>query len=136
MQRVLVGMHLRRQRVVEGRNSLRQIHARPGRTGAAYKDAHLACGREDTVLGNPGSYGKHLKRYLEPELWTLLEKTYSDAGYESTWEALDATCGLFRLAANRVAEHFGFDYPRGDDERVIAHLHRMRSLPKDAKELY
>jgi aminoglycoside 6-adenylyltransferase len=87
-------------------------------------------------LGNPGSYGKHLKRYLEPELWTLLEKTYSDAGYESTWDALDATCGLFRLVANRVAEHFGFDYPRGDDERVTAHLHRMRSLPKDAQELY
>lgn len=93
-------------------------------------------GVKTRFLSNPGSYGKHLKRYLEPELWTLLEKTYSDAGYENTWDALDATCGLFRLAANRVAEHFGFDYPRGDDERVVAHLHRMRSLPKDAKELY
>lgn len=93
-------------------------------------------GVKTRFLSNPGSYGKYLKRYLEPELWTLLEKTYSDAGYESTWDALDATCDLFRLVANRVAEHFGFDYPRGDDDKVSAHLRRVRSLPKNAKEMY
>jgi aminoglycoside 6-adenylyltransferase len=87
-------------------------------------------------LRGPGGHGKGLKQYLEPELWAMLEKTYSDAGHENTWDALYMTCDLFRAAANRVAEHFGFDYPRGDDEKVSAHLKHVRSLPKDAKEIY
>lgn len=93
-------------------------------------------GVKTQFLRAPGSHGKYLKRYLEPELWAMLEKTYSDAGYENTWEALFVTCDLFRTAANRVTEHFGFVYPRGDDEKVSAHLKHVRSLPKDAKEIY
>jgi aminoglycoside 6-adenylyltransferase len=85
---------------------------------------------------NPGKYGKYLRQYLDPELWEMLQKTYSDAGYESTWEALYTTCDLFRRLAIRVAEHFGFDYPREDDERVSAHLRHVRCLPGDAKEIY
>jgi aminoglycoside 6-adenylyltransferase len=85
---------------------------------------------------SPGKFGKHLKRYLEPELWTMLEKTYADASYEDTWDALLVMCDLFRMTANQVADHFGFDYPRGDDERVSAHLRHVRSLPKQTKEMY
>jgi aminoglycoside 6-adenylyltransferase len=45
-------------------------------------------------------------------------------------------CDLFRMTASHVVEAFGFDYPGGDDERVSAHLRHVRSLPKDAKEMY
>ena len=85
---------------------------------------------------NPGKYGKHFQQHLEPELWAMLEQTYSDADYEHTWDAHELMCRLFRLTAARVAAHFGFDYPYGDDERVSAHLKHVRSLPKDAKEMY
>lgn len=86
--------------------------------------------------GSPGKLGKQLQQYLEPELWAMLEKTYADAGYEHTWDALDVMCDLFRLSARHVAAHFGFDYPHRDDERVSAHLRHVRSLPKNAKEMY
>ena len=85
---------------------------------------------------NPGKFGKHFKKYLEPELWGMLQKTYSDASYDNTWEALFAMCNLFRIAATRVAEHFGFEYPHGDDEKASAHLKHVRLLPKNAKEMY
>jgi aminoglycoside 6-adenylyltransferase len=85
---------------------------------------------------NPGKFGKHLKHYLEPELWTMLEKTYAGAGYADTWDALLVMCDLFRTTANQVADHFDFEYPRGDDERVSAHLRHVRSLPKDARAIY
>jgi aminoglycoside 6-adenylyltransferase len=84
----------------------------------------------------PGKAGKHLRQRLEPELWMMLEKTYSDAGYDNTWDALFTTCDLFRTAAGVVARHFGFDYPRGDDQRVSAHLKHVRFLPKGAEEMY
>jgi len=86
--------------------------------------------------GNPGKYGKYLKQYLEPELWKKLKRTYSDAGYENTWEALYAMCDLFRTLALQVAEHFGFDYRNEDDERVSAHLRHVQNLRRDAKEIY
>jgi len=85
---------------------------------------------------NPGKFGKYLQQYLEPELWEMLQKTYSDAGYENTWAALYTTCDLFRRLAIQVAEHFGFDYLHEDDERVSAHLKHVRCLPRDAKEIY
>ena len=84
----------------------------------------------------PGKFGKHLKRYLESEHWAMLEKTYSDASYENTWEALHTMCDLFRITATGVAEHFGFEYPSGDDERVSAHLKHVQALPRDATEIY
>lgn len=84
---------------------------------------------------NLGKFGKHLKRYLEPDLWEMLEKTYSDAGYAAMWEALYTMCSLFRITAARVAEHFGFEYPESDDEKVSAHLQYVRFLPKNVKEI-
>jgi aminoglycoside 6-adenylyltransferase len=84
----------------------------------------------------PGKFGKHLKGYLDPEYWVLLEKTYSDASYEKTWEALHAMCDLFRSVATGVAGQFGFDYPDNDDQKVSAHLKHVQSLPRDAAEMY
>jgi aminoglycoside 6-adenylyltransferase len=84
----------------------------------------------------PGQFGKHLKRYLEPELWAMLEKTYADAGYENTWEALIAMCDLFRITAYQLTAEFRLDYPEFDEGRVIAHLRHVRTLPKDASEIY
>jgi aminoglycoside 6-adenylyltransferase len=80
--------------------------------------------------------GKYLEKYLEPELWQLLLRTYSDADYDHTWEALLTMGDLFRRIAIPEAEYFGFTYPSGDDERVTAHLHHVRRLPPDAIEMY
>lgn len=93
-------------------------------------------GVKTQFLINPGRFGKHLRKHLEPDLWAMLMKTYSDASYANTWEALYTMCNLFRRVAIHVAEHFGFGYPYGDDERVSAHLKHVRLLPKNSKEIY
>ncbi len=85
---------------------------------------------------NPGKLGKYFQRYLEPELWNMLGRTYADAGYDNTWEALFTMCDLFRRVALPIADQFGFDYPRDDDRRVSAHLKHVRSLPKSTTEIY
>jgi aminoglycoside 6-adenylyltransferase len=85
---------------------------------------------------SPGKCGKYLDRYLPPERWDRLLATYADAGYDHTWDALFAMCDLFRDIAVEVGDHFGFAYPRGDDERISAHLRHVRRLPGDAKEMY
>ena len=85
---------------------------------------------------SPGKSGKYLQRCLEPDLWALLLRTYADADVNHTWEALLAMGELFRRAAIPVAEHCGYPYPDGDDQRVSAHLRYVRLLPRDAKEMY
>lgn len=85
---------------------------------------------------SPGKMGKYLKESLEPELWAMLEKSYSNAGYQETWDALFVMCDLFRRVAAEVASTFGFFYPRQDDERVSAHLKHVRLLPRTAVEIY
>jgi aminoglycoside 6-adenylyltransferase len=93
-------------------------------------------GIKTQFLVNPGKHGKYFERYLDPALWTMLLNTYSDAGYDGTWDALLAACDLFRVVAVPVAEYFGFDYLQGDDDRVSAYLRHIRSLPSDAKAIY
>jgi aminoglycoside 6-adenylyltransferase len=93
-------------------------------------------GIKTQFTAGPGKFGKHLKGHLEPRHWTMLKKTYSDASYEKTWEALHTMSDLFRIIATGVAEHFGFEYPYGDDERVSAHLKHVQALPRNATEIY
>jgi aminoglycoside 6-adenylyltransferase len=93
-------------------------------------------GVKSGFTSNSGRLGRHFQRYLKPEIWEMLLKTYSDAGEVHTWDALEAMCRLFRITATEVAEFCGFDYPHGDDERVSAHLKHVRSLPRDAKTIY
>jgi len=93
-------------------------------------------GQRTQFSRNLGRFGKHLRKYLELELWEMLQKTYSDAGYENNWEALYVTCDLFRRLAIQVADHSGLDYPYEDDERVSSHLRHVRNLPRGAKEIY
>ncbi|GAB4579970.1 MAG: aminoglycoside 6-adenylyltransferase [Anaerolineales bacterium] len=85
---------------------------------------------------SPGKMGKYLDQFLEPELWALLLNTYSDASYAKNWDALEIMGQLFRRTAVPVAEHFGFEYPHEDDERVSAHVRHVRDLPKDAETMY
>lgn len=85
---------------------------------------------------NLGKFNRNLKRYLEPALWELQMDTYSDAGIDNTWDALEAACSLFRTASQSVAEHFSFIYPRDEDEKLTAHLKHVRMLPRDAEEMY
>jgi aminoglycoside 6-adenylyltransferase len=93
-------------------------------------------GMKTGFVQSPGKNGKYLERFLEPELWQMLMKTYAGAEYDSTWDALDTMCDLFRMAALRVAKQYGFDYPQGDDQRVCAHLKHVRVLPRNAQEIY
>lgn len=93
-------------------------------------------GMRTSFQKSPGKMGKYLEKYLEPDLWQLLLKTYSDYDYDHTWDALFSMGDLFRRIVIPVAEHFGFDYPLGDDERVSAHLRHVHDLPRDAKDMY
>lgn len=83
-----------------------------------------------------GKSGKYLDRYLSEETWQALLGTFAGGTSEDIWDALFNSCHLFRTAANFVSQYFGYEYPYKDDERVMAYLKRVRSLPSDATTIY
>ena len=74
-----------------------------------------------------GVYGKGLKKYLSPEIWSELESTYVGADKEENWEALFRTIDIFRRVALEVAIQFGFSYPHNLDDRAMQYLYRVRN---------
>jgi aminoglycoside 6-adenylyltransferase len=80
----------------------------------------------------PGKVGKYIQGWIEPELWALLERTYSDLEPEHIWDSLLTMGALFRTLAHTVAAEFGFTYPERDERNVSAYLRHLRMLPKDA----
>lgn len=112
------------------------MHDEVVRNGQLMKMLSWHIGVKTDFKVNPGKLGKYFQNYLEPEIWDMLLKTFADASYENTWDALFATCDLFRKVAIPIAEHFGFEYPFDDDRRVSAHLKYVRSLPRAVKEIY
>jgi len=92
-------------------------------------------GAKTGFTGNSGKYGKYFEKYLEPELWQQLTKTYSGPDVKDIWQSIFAMCDLFRTVSTQVAGHFDYKYHSEDDKNVIAHLHHVKALPKDAKTI-
>jgi aminoglycoside 6-adenylyltransferase len=81
----------------------------------------------------PGPYGRRLKRWVRPELFTELEKTYTGPDLEANWDAMFRLIDLFRKVAVEVGELLGFPYPYEMDQRAVTYLQKVRSLARDAE---
>ena len=81
----------------------------------------------------PGNYGRRLKRWLRPDLWTQLERTYVGPGLEENWKALYTTIDLFRQVAIEVGDLLGFAYPHELDRRAMAYLRKVEHLDPQAE---
>jgi aminoglycoside 6-adenylyltransferase len=93
-------------------------------------------GIETNFTISAGKNGKYFEDYLEDSIWKQFIKTYPDANYENIWKSLFTMGDLFRKMAVNIADPFGYDYPKGDDEKVTAHLKHVKALSKGAKEMY
>ncbi len=82
-----------------------------------------------------GKCGKHLDRFLPPDAWTRLLKTYPTADVDSVWDALFEAGSLFRETAMGVGNALRFTYNEDEDRRTTALLADIRKLPEDAEEI-
>lgn len=83
-----------------------------------------------------GKNGKYLEKYLPEATWQQLMQTYVNGSYEDVWNALFTMCNLFRRSAQEVADHFQYEYPIEDDQRVTNYLKHVRALPPNATEIF
>jgi aminoglycoside 6-adenylyltransferase len=52
---------------------------------------------------NVGKYGRHIERYVSPELWGRIQKTYSGPGYAEFWGALTLCCEIAEGLCGEIA---------------------------------
>lgn len=83
-----------------------------------------------------GKADKDLKKYLPPELWRRLMKTFNMGDYDSAWNALFITCELFREIAPETGKMLGYEYNYNEAERSFAFIKHIKELPKNAAEIY
>lgn len=82
-----------------------------------------------------GKLGKHFQYYLNDTEWKDWLETFSDADIENIWTSLFKMSDLFRRIATYVAKELHFNYPKEDDQNVMAYLKKVRQMPKDAARL-
>jgi aminoglycoside 6-adenylyltransferase len=81
---------------------------------------------------SPGKFGKWLEKFLPPEIWQGVVKTYAGAEDDAIWEAQFELCRLTRVVGTALAAELGYDYPMLDDQHMLAYLQHVRSLPRAA----
>ncbi|WP_392485925.1 aminoglycoside 6-adenylyltransferase [Haloimpatiens sp. FM7315] len=83
-----------------------------------------------------GKSNKHLKEYLDLEVWTRLMNTFNMSDYNSAWNALITTCELFEEIAIKVGKIFEYEYNHNEAKRSFAFIKHIRKLPKTATKVY
>lgn len=93
-------------------------------------------GTETGFKFSTGKSKKHLKKYINSEIWTRLMKTFNMSDYGSSWEALITTCELFSEIAPLVGNILGYEYNYTEAENSFSFIKHIKELPKNAAEIY
>lgn len=80
----------------------------------------------------PGPFGRHLKQWVRPDLWTALESTYAGANLDDNWAALDTSIDLLRTVAVEVGAHLGYAYPHDLEQRAVTYVRKIKALDRQA----
>jgi aminoglycoside 6-adenylyltransferase len=78
----------------------------------------------------PGNYGRRIKKWLRPDLWTDLESTYVGASIEENWQALFRLMDLIHKVGIEVGEKSGFTYPESIEQRTRIYLAQLKQGEK------
>jgi aminoglycoside 6-adenylyltransferase len=75
---------------------------------------------------SPGNHGRRMKQWLRPDLWAALESTYTGAGIEDNWQALERLMDLMHTVGVEVGEKLGFPYPASIEQRMRVYLGKLK----------
>jgi aminoglycoside 6-adenylyltransferase len=81
---------------------------------------------------SPGKFGKWLEKFLPPEIWQGVVRTYAGAAEDEIWEAQFEICRLTRRIGTALADEMGYEYPLLDDQRTVEYLKHVRTLSHSA----
>lgn len=75
-----------------------------------------------------GKQYKYLEKYVKPEEWERLLRSFRNDSYEDCWISLFTIIELFREVALYVGEKLNYIYPIEEDKRVTAYLQYVNDM--------
>jgi aminoglycoside 6-adenylyltransferase len=85
-------------------------------------------GTETGFTASPGIGGRHMKRYLSPELYDQVLATYPDSNKANIWMSLFLMTALFDDLARKIAASLKFQYNIEESKNVTEYLLWVRAL--------
>lgn len=93
-------------------------------------------GFENDFSISTGKASKYLNRYLSEDIWSRFLKTYAGGSVEDIWSSVFVMCDLFHETAQELEKCWGYVYNLEEAEASYGFLKHVRTLPKDAKEIF
>lgn len=93
-------------------------------------------GYETEFQVSTGKASKYMKNWLPADIWEQFLKTYVNGKIEDIWDSVFIMCGLFDETAHEIEKYSGFPYNSKEAEAGFQFLKHVRTLPKDAKEIF
>lgn len=72
-------------------------------------------------------YGRLFKKYLSPEMWKKIERTFSGKEIDQNWEALFAMGDLVNEIGKELSEKLGYEYPVKLEIDIRKYLNHLKS---------
>jgi len=85
-------------------------------------------GIETSFSVSVGKSYKYLDRYISPETWKTIIKTYKNDSIDDTWNSLIVCCNVFQESANYVSKELQYTAPEYN-KKVIDYMKRF--IPKN-----
>lgn len=93
-------------------------------------------GMEHDFAVSVGKSAKYIGRWLQKEVYRQYLDTFFGSSCEDAWRAVLVMCDLFAQTAVTVAQALGYHYDTKEGEAARGFLEHVRTLPKDAEEIY
>lgn len=71
-------------------------------------------------------HGRLFKKYLNQEIWTKIEKTFSGSDIDDNWNALSAMTDLVSETGTILAQKLGYIYPKKLEDDILRYLNSLR----------
>lgn len=73
-----------------------------------------------------GKWGKYYSKLLDPDIYLLYEKTYSNCAIENIWESIDNACILFNRIAIELANCLSYSYNYSEESSILEYMNFVR----------
>lgn len=76
---------------------------------------------------NPGKYGKFMEKYLAPDIWIRIKKTYNGNGFDSFWPAIYEICGLVTEFEEKLSKGLGYKARKEKGKEIIEFIRKIET---------
>ncbi len=73
-------------------------------------------------------HGKYFEKYMDEPTWEEIKQTFTGVDTEENWKVFFKLTELFTKFAKHLAEKLNYDYPKEQEEKMIAYFRQSKEI--------